>query len=489
MQRYDMLVIGSGPAGQRAAVQAAKLGKRTAIIDQRSHVGGVSVHTGTIPSKTLRETVLYLTGWRQRGIYGRSYKVKQHICAQDVMQRLDVTLKHQVEVMQHQLNRNGVDVIVGSAAFHNPHELHVQGAAGESTLYYGEHIVVACGTEPYRPSDIPFDGSSILDSDDILKISYLPRTLTIVGAGVIGVEYATIFSALDVEVTLIEGRDAILDFVDDEIIETFVHQMRDNGMILRFNERVSSIKKTSDGKVITALASGKRVRSDMVLYAAGRVGAAKHLKLENAGLEADVRGRLTVNAQYQTSINHIYAAGDIIGFPSLAATSMEQGRLAACHAFQHIAHSNTSFFPYGIYAVPEISMVGQTEQALKEAGIPYESGIARIRETARAQIMGLQDGLLKLLFAIDDRRLLGVHIVGEGATELIHIGQAVLSLGGKLDYFVESTFNYPTLAEAYKIAALNAWNKLAAYSATSVIDTNKSQENSIETGKRRLKTV
>ena len=463
MQKFDLLVIGSGPAGQRAAVQAAKFGKRVGLIERNCTVGGVSVHTGTIPSKTVREAVLYLSGWRQRGFYGRGYRVKEQITAHDVIQRVDITLRHQVEVMQHQLQRNGVQVINGSAAFVGPNQLCVTTPNEESTNYEGDYILIAVGTRPYRPPHIPFNGKTILDSDEILNIATIPRTLTVVGGGVIGIEYATIFSALDTEVTLIEGRQQMLEFVDRDIIEEFQHHLRDRGITLRFEEQVSSIKHDDNGKVIAMLKSGKRVRSDMLLFAAGRSGAIDDLNLANADLVADSRGRLQVNDRFQTNVPHIYAAGDIIGFPSLAATSMEQGRLAACHMFNHPTHSHPEFFPYGIYAVPEISMVGMTEQELKQQEIPYESGIARIRETARGQIMGLREGVLKMLFAIEDQRLLGVHIVGEGATELVHIGQAVLSLGGKLDYFVETAFNYPTLAEAYKVAALNAWNKMRAY--------------------------
>ena len=462
MQQYDLIVVGSGPAGQRAAVQAAKLGKRVAIIERNFQVGGVSVHTGTIPSKTIREAVLYLTGFRQRGFYGMSHRERERITPEDVLDRVKITLSNQVEVMRAQLSRNGVEVINGEAKFVDKHTLEINRATGETSLLKTNFVLLTCGTRPYRPEHIPFDGEMILDSDEVLHFSKMPRTLTVIGGGVIGVEFATIFSALDVSVTLIEERPTILDFCDSEIIDEFQHKLRDRGMVLRLEERVEAINKTR-GKVITTLASGKIVQSDMLLFAAGRVGATDKLELAKAGLCADKRGRVSVNETFQTEIKNIYAAGDIIGFPSLAATSMVQGRLAACHMFKHEYRNKLEYFPYGIYAVPEISMVGATEKELKQLNIPYETGVARFRELARGQILGLRDGMLKMLFSIEDQKLLGVHIVGEGATELIHVGQAVITLGGRLEYFIDSAFNYPTLAEAYKVAALNAWNKLRPY--------------------------
>lgn len=464
LKEYDLVVIGSGPAGQKAAIQAAKLGKKVAIVERNFEVGGVSVHTGTIPSKTVREAVLYLTGWRQRGFYGTTHRERERIAPEDVLDRVKITLRNQVEVMQNQLSRNGVEVITGLAKFVDKHTLEVSVSDGSSTRVKGKYIMLAVGTRPYRPSHVPFDRETILDSDEILHFKKMPRTMAVIGGGVIGVEFATIFSALDVTVTLIESRAKILDFLDDEIIDEFQHKMRDRGMVLRLEEKVKTIDK-SGNKVITTLESGKIIQTDMVLFAAGRSGATDSLDIANAGLEADSRGRLEVNECFQTKQPHIYAAGDIIGFPSLSATSMIQGRVAACHMFDFEFKNRLEHFPYGIYSVPEISMVGATEKELKENNIPYETGIARFRELARGQILGLRDGLLKMLFSIKDHKLLGVHIVGEGATELIHVGQAVLSLGGTLEYFVDSAFNYPTLAEAYKVAALNAWNKLTPYQA------------------------
>lgn len=462
-QHYDLLVIGSGPSGQRAAVQAAKLGKRAAVVERKRVVGGNAVHTGTIPSKTLRETVLNLSGWRERGFYGKAYRVKKDITVTDLKQRLEMTLQHEIEVMQHQLMRNGVDVIQGQAHFVDPHTVRVTESPDdtEPEEYTADYIVVAVGTRPHRPSNIPFDGKKIMDSDQILKMPKLPRTMAVVGGGVIGIEYATIFSALDINVTVVEQRGQLLEFVDSEIIEEFQHHMRDRGMVMRLGESVSEVREDKDGKVIMQLESGRRVVTDLALFCAGRQGNTRSLALENVGLEADKRGRLPVNDQFQTDVPHIYAVGDVIGFPALASTSMEQGRRAARHALTDETTQRLENFPIGIYSVPEISMAGRTEQDLKDAGIPFESGIARFRETARGQILGLEQGMLKMLFSLEDQTLLGVHVVGEGATELVHIGHAVMELKGTLSYFIESVFNYPTLAEAYKVAALDAWNRLS----------------------------
>lgn len=458
--RYDLLVIGSGPGGRRAAIQASKLGKSVLILERGRRIGGVSVHTGTIPSKTLRETVLNLSGWREREFYGRGYRARENISAEDLLERLTKTLDHEVETLEHQFNRNQVDTVCGEAHFIDTHTLAVTKEDGDVAEYSGDIIIIATGTRPYRPAHIPFDNDLVVDSDEILNLKRIPRSLSVIGAGVIGVEYATIFSALDVHVTLIEPRNSIVDFVDEEITQDLIHQMRDRGMSLRLGETVSGIEVKEGVTCTTHLKSGRMVHSDMVLYTAGRSGSTNSLQLENCGLTADSRGKLTVNENFQTEVPHIYAVGDVIGFPSLASTSMEQGRLASCNAFGELAHQTPEYFPYGIYAVPEISTVGMSEQEVRERCIPYECGIARLRETSRGQIMGLNHGILKAIFSLKTQRLLGVHIVGEGATELIHIGQAVLTLNGTLDYFIENAFNYPTLAEAYKIAALDAWNRI-----------------------------
>jgi NAD(P) transhydrogenase len=462
MVDFDMIVIGSGPSGRRAAVQSAKIGKSVLVVEKGRRVGGVSVHTGTIPSKTLRETVLNLSGWRERGFYGRSYRVKQDIAVPDLVMRLQKTLDHEVEVLEHQFNRNAVKTARGEGRFVSPHEIEVTAEDGERRTYSTDHVLIACGTRPFRPDHVPFNRTSVFDSDEIIDLPRLPRSLTVIGAGVIGVEYATIFSALDVAVTLIEARTTVLDFIDRELIEEFVHDLRDRNVALRLGSAVTAIEVGENERPITRLANGRTVTSDMLLFTGGRVGATDTLDLAAAGIAADNRGRILVDPKtMQTSVPHIYAAGDVIGFPSLASTSMEQGRVAACHAFGMAPHPPPEFFPYGIYSVPEISTVGMTEEEVRKREIPYECGMARFRETSRGHIMGLNSGMMKMIFSTKTRRLLGVHIVGEGATELIHIGQAVLNLKGTLDYFIENTFNYPTLAEAYKIAGLDAWNRMA----------------------------
>ncbi|MCB1487822.1 MAG: Si-specific NAD(P)(+) transhydrogenase [Bauldia sp.] len=460
MERYDLIVIGSGPAGRRAAIQAAKLGRKVLVIENRLRVGGVSVHTGTIPSKTLRETVLNLSGWRERGFYGLSYRVKKDIEGQDLGVRLRKTLDYEIEVLEHQFARNGVRTFAGVARFADPHTLIVKNAVEEHS-FAADKIIIAVGTAPFRPPGIPFNDRNVFDSDNIATEPHVPRSLTVVGAGVIGIEYATIFSALDVPVTIIEPRESLLEFIDREIIDEFLHDLRKRGIQFRLGAKVEKVELDEQGYAVSSLSDGRRVRTEALLYAAGRVGATANLGLDTCGIEADNRGRLTVDrSTFQTSVPHIYAAGDVIGFPSLASTSMEQGRIAACHAFGAPVSAAPEYFPYGIYAVPEISTVGLTEREARAEGIGYEVGIARFREISRGHIMGLESGMMKLLFSLDDRTLLGAHIVGEGATELIHIGQAVLNLRGTIDYFVENAFNYPTLAEGYKIAALDAYNRM-----------------------------
>jgi NAD(P) transhydrogenase len=460
MNHFDMLVIGSGPSGRRAAVQSAKLGKSVLVVDKGRRLGGVSVHTGTIPSKTIRETVLNLSGFRERGFYGRGYRVKQDIAIGDIVDRLYKTLDHEVEVLQHQFMRNTVRSMRAAASFSGPHTARLTTEEGEVSEAGFDHALISVGTGPHRPDHVPFDRKRVFDSDEVLELDHVPRTLTVIGGGVIGVEYATIFSALDVPVTLIEPRNTILDFVDREIVDDFIHQLRDRGVTIRLGSAVKAIEATDSHTQVT-LADGRAVRSEILLYAAGRTGNTAGLGLEALGIDSDSRGRITVDpGTFQTAVPHIYAAGDVIGFPSLASTSMEQGRVAACHAFGMPLPPAPETFPYGIYAVPEISTVGQSEEEVRASGVAYECGVARFRETSRGHIMGVNSGFLKLIFALETRRLLGAHIVGEGATELIHIGQAVINLRGTVDFFVENTFNFPTLAEAYKIAGLDAWNRM-----------------------------
>ena len=461
MAHYDMLVIGSGPAGQKAAIQAAKIGKKVAIVERKKAVGGICINIGTIPSKSLREAVLFLSGFRQRNLYGASYRVKKDITLEDLAQRCDHVIQAEQEIIQNQLLRNRVDFITGAASIMESHRIAIKQDA-ESNEHTADYIVIAVGSETSRPPDIPFDGQSIIDSDGLLTLKRLPKSLTIVGGGVIGCEYACILATLEIPVVLVERRPRLLEFVDSEIIEALQYQMRSIGVTLRLKEEVVGVTRAPDGTVVLQLKSGKQIRAPLLMYSAGRVGATESLGLEKIGIEPDERGRIKVNKDFQTAIPHIYAIGDVVGFPALASTSMQQGRHAACHAFKLGCETATHLLPYGIYTIPEISMVGRNEDELTRDGVPYEIGVARYREIARGQIIGDTVGMLKLLFHSATRELLGVHVIGEGATELIHIGQAVIAHGGKLDYFVDAVFNYPTLAECYKVAALAALNKFAA---------------------------
>jgi NAD(P) transhydrogenase len=454
---YELLVIGSGPAGQKAAIQGAKLGRKVALVERRE-LGGTSVNWGTIPSKTLREAIVYLTGMSQRTQYGESYRVKEEITIDDLRHRTRQVVEREIDVVRNQLLRNHVQVIPGSARFADQHTIAVSGA--EEKTVTAERIVLAPGTRPARPPAVEFDDSTILDSDGLLRLDRIPASAVVVGAGVIGIEYASMFAALGVEVTVVELQPRLLDFCDDQISEGLQYHLRDLGVTFRLGEEVVAVDRHGDA-VVTHLASGKRVASDVVLYAAGRQGETDDLALENAGLEADERGRIAVGPDYRTAAEHIYAAGDVVGGPALAATSMEQGRVAAAHAFGEEAQMS-KLVPIGIYTIPEISYVGRSEEELTAAAIPYEVGISRYRELARGQILGDTYGMLKILVALDDHKLLGVHVVGTNATEVVHIGQMVMALGGTVDHLVDAVFNYPTLAESYKVAALDARNRMLA---------------------------
>ncbi len=459
---YDFAVIGSGPGGQKAAIMAAKLGRKVCIIDTKAMVGGVCVNTGTIPSKTLREAVVYLTGMQLREIYGASYRVKDDITIFDLLARLAHVIGREVEVIRSQLLRNHVELIPGMARFVDPHTLSVsvEGAQTHRTLT-AEKLVIATGTTPARPASIRFDGQRVLDSDQILTLERVPDSLVVVGAGVIGVEYASIFAALGTRVTLVEKRSQMLEFCDPEIVESLKFHLRDLSVSFRFGEEVLSVE-SSGGGTITTLASGKRIAAEVVMYSAGRQGNTAALQLDLAGLEVDPRGRLHVDEHYATAVPHIYAVGDVIGFPALAATSMDQGRLAASHAFNEPANELHGLQPIGIYTIPEISYCGKTEAELTHESVPFEVGISRYRELARGQIIGDSYGMLKLIVHSDTREILGVHVFGTSATELVHIGQAIMGCGGTVDYLVDTVLNYPTLSEAYKVAALDVANKLRA---------------------------
>src|ERR1700733_6306364 len=464
---YDLVVIGSGPAGQRAAIQGAKLDKKVAIVEKTTVVGGVSVNLGTIPSKTLREAALDLSGFRSREFYGASYTVEENITIQDLLVRTNQVITAGIDIARHQLMRNHVELISAGASFVDPHTLQLDLVDGRTsrTITAGV-IVIATGTETTRDKHVPFDGTRIFTSDDILHLDELPRSIAVVGAGVIGCEYASILAALGVRVTLIDARHRLLSFVDAELADELAHHLREKRVTIRLGESVKHLEviETETGeRVRLSLDSGKTIVTEKALYSVGRTGATSKLNLEAAGLKPDARGRLTVDRNFCTDVPHIYAAGDLIGFPALASTSMEQGRLPGCHAFGIKAKSVPELFPYGIYSVPEISMVGKTEEELTEAGVAYEVGKARYKEIARGQIVGDVTGLLKLIFHSETHKLLGIHIIGEGASELIHIGQAVLSFGGTVDYFVNTVFNYPTLAECYKVAAFDGINRLGMY--------------------------
>jgi NAD(P) transhydrogenase len=455
---YELVVIGSGPAGQKAAIQAAKLGRRVAIVE-RNQLGGVSVNWGTIPSKTLREAIVYLTGLSQRAAYGESYRVKEEITIEDLRLRAQQVMDREVDIVRNQLMRNHVQILDGTARFVDPHTVAIAGR--DERRVSAELIVIAAGTRPARPSAVEFDERTILDSDGLLRLDRIPASVLVVGAGVIGIEYASMFAALGAKVTVVEKRPRLLDFCDAQITEGLQYHLRDLNVVFRLGEEVTAVDR-HDGAALTHLASGKRVPSDVVLYAAGRQGETDQLDLENAGLAADERGRIEVDATYRTAVDHIYAAGDVIGWPALAATSMEQGRVASAHAFGDASASMSELLPFGIYTIPEISYVGRTEEELTEAAVPYEVGVSRYRELARGQILGDTYGMLKLLVSPTDRTVLGVHALGTNATEVVHIGQTVMGLGGTVDYLVDSVFNYPTLAESYKVAALDARNRLMA---------------------------
>ena len=459
MQAYDLIVIGSGPGGQRAAIQAAKSGKRVAVIEKRAAVGGVCINTGTIPSKTMREAVLHLSGFYYQNFYGANYHVKENVTMADLNYRVSRVIENEVAVIQAQLQRNGVDVMYGMGSFLDAHRVQVENDGGRNELE-GANILIATGTKPAVNAKVPVNGRNIIDSDQILSMTQIPKTLIVVGGGVIGVEYACMFATLGVRVTIVEKRPRLLEFADTEMVEALTYNMRDRRVTMRLNEEVESVEELPDGRVAAMLVSNKRVMGDALLYAVGRQGNVSGLNLAAAGVTSDERGRIHVDADYRTAQPHIFAVGDVIGFPSLASVSMEQGRIAASRAFNLKIHSDPATYPYGIYTIPQISFIGKTEEQLTQEDVPYEVGVAYYREIAKGQITGQTEGRLKLLFHRETLELLGVHIYGEEAAELLHIGQAVFTLKGKVSYFVDTVFNYPTLAECYKAAAFNGLNRL-----------------------------
>jgi NAD(P) transhydrogenase len=460
---YDLLVLGSGPGGQKAAIAGAKLGRHVGIVERRHMVGGVCINTGTIPSKTLRESVLYVSGLSQREFYGQSYRLKDEVTVADLTARTQHVIGREIDVIRSQLARNHVQMLTGTGRFTRPNSVVVTADDGTERAVTAEKFVIAVGTRPARPSSVDFDGRTVVDSDQILDMDHVPPTMVVVGAGVIGIEYASMFAALGTKVTVVERRDRMLEFCDLEIIEALKYQLRDLAVTFRFRESVARVERHDSGGTLTILESGKRIPADTVMYSAGRQGVTEELGLDKAGLEADARGRIKVDDDFRTPASHVYAVGDVIGFPALAATSMEQGRRAAYHACDEpISTPMADCQPIGIYTIPEISYVGRTEDELTEDSVPFEVGVSRYRELARGAILGDSYGMLKLLVHSDTRRLVGVHVFGTGATELVHIGQTVMGLGGTVDYLVDAVFNYPTLAESYKVAALDAMNKMRA---------------------------
>lgn len=461
MQRYDLIVIGSGPAGQRAAIQASKAGKHVVLVEKREVIGGACINTGTIPSKTMREAVLHLSGYQYQSIYGINYRVKEKITMGDLSFRIQHVIKTEVDVTQAQLSRNNIEMLMGEASFLSPTQVQVSNSRGKTEIE-AESVIVATGTKPAVSPRVPINGRNIINSDQIICMPDIPRTMIVVGGGVIGVEYTCMFATLGVRVILVEKRPRLLEFADAEMVEALSYHLRDSRVTLRLNEEVESVEESGAG-VLANLMSRKKISGDALLYAVGRSGNVDELNLTAAGIEADARGRIPVDADFRTKQPNIFAVGDVIGFPSLASVSMEQGRIAAGRVCGLPLHSNPNNYPYGIFTIPEISFIGKTEEQLTDEDVPYEVGVAYYREIARGQIRGDTTGRLKLIFHRETRLLLGVHIIGEGASELLHIGQAVLILGGPVDYFVDTVFNYPTLAECYKAAAFNGLNKLSRF--------------------------
>lgn len=466
MRKFDLCIIGSGPAGQKAAIQAAKLGKSVCVVERMQVVGGVAINTGTIPSKALRQAVINLNAY-EPGLTDPLKRIDRKTGLAKLIESCQRVIHAEIDLVREHFGSNSVELASGTGSLAGPTSVTIKSEHATETVE-ADFILICTGTTPARPETIPFDDTRVLTSDELFNLPTLPRTMIVVGGGVIGTEYASMLQALGVRVTLIEGRTRLLEFLDAEISEALQYHLRQAGMTLRMGEKVVKIEiadapkggRSSAEVVEAVLESGKTIRGESLLYCVGRQGATDALNLKAAGLDADERGRIKVNEHYQTSVPNIYAAGDVIGFPALASTSMEQGRLAACHMFGLPTTSVPELFPFGIYAIPEISMVGWTEERLTQSGIPYEAGVAQYKEIARGQLLGDEIGMLKLLIHQETHALLGVHCLGTQATELVHIGQAVMAFKGTAEYFVDTVFNYPTLAECYKVAALNGLNKL-----------------------------
>ncbi len=456
---YDLVVIGTGPSGQKGAIAAAKMGKKVAIVErQRKRVGGVCLHTGTVPSKTIREAILFLTGYRQKEVYGERYSQKRHITMEDLRKKLSEVVERERRVIFDQLERNFIDIYTGEASFVSENEIDI--ADDDSCIRLTtDNTLLATGSKPHRPAHIPFDGETIFDSDEILSIKKIPRSMIVIGGGVIGIEYGIMFAALGVKITVVDGQQELLRFCDKEIVDHLMFTARSLGITFRTGESVSSVKQASRNRVIVELESQKRIVGETAFFSVGRKGDTEFLNLCAAGVDVDNRERVQCNSNFETSAPSVFAVGDVIGFPALASTSMEQGRQAVSRIFRRQA-VRTGQIPYGLFTIPEIGMVGKTEQELTAEKIPFEIGICRFEELAKSQICGGQDGILKLLFHRETRKILGVHCIGDTATEIIHIGQTVMAFDGTIDYLAEAIFNHPTMAESYKVAAFDGLNRL-----------------------------
>ena len=476
--KFDLVVIGSGPSGQKGAFAAAKIGKKVAIVEHRNQcLGGVCLHSGTIPSKTLREAILHLTGFRQRDVYSEQFRSKRNITMDSLRKKLESVTQIELDVIREQFDRNGIEIFAGRASFVDPHHIKIA-KPNDSLVIEADKVLVACGTRPARPSHIPFDAKTVFDSDEILQIEKIPRSMVVIGAGVIGIEYAIMFATLGVEVTVVDGRTSLLEFCDTEVVDYLLFSARMLNMRFRLGENVETVIRRSDGQVAVKLESQKHLVAETALFSVGREGESDSLNLEAVNLSSNSRGRLDINENFQTAVENIYAVGDIVGFPSLASSAMEQGRRAALHAFGQ-AVSPLGDLPYGLYTIPEISMIGRNEQELTASKVPYEVGVARYHEIARGQIIGDDTGMLKILFHRETREILGVHCIGDLATEIVHIGQAVMALGGKIDYFCETVFNYPTMAECYRVAAFNGLNRLSPEHDLSIKELTLSSDPSV----------
>jgi NAD(P) transhydrogenase len=458
---FDLIVIGSGPAGEKGAAQAAYFGKRVALVERERRLGGAGVNTGTLPSKTLRETALYFSGLRQRGLYGIDYSINRELTVPDFMYRKDHVVRSLWAMIDANLGRHRIELVQGYGEFEDPHTLRVTNMDGGVRRLSASAILIATGSYPNWPDGVARDPERLYDSDSILQMDRIPSSLAVVGAGVIGCEYATMFRALGVEVTLLCGQERLLPFLDEELSEHLRTQVARLGLSVVLNESVEQVE-LAGSQVRLLLRGGGTLEVERVLFATGRMGATHGLGLERVGIGVGPRGHLKVNENYQTELPHVYAAGDVIGFPALASTSMEQARVAMCHAFdlKYKSHVST-LLPMAVYTIPEIAAVGETEQSCRQKGIACCVGRARYQDNSRGQIIGDVSGLIKLVFSSDDLRLLGVHIVGEMASELVHVGQGCLHFGGTIDYFIQAVFNYPTLAEAYKYAAYDGLGNVA----------------------------